>query len=372
MSMGGGTSHTTTTQELSPEQRKLIEPIIPIATQYLKNPPKQYAGSGIVGFNPLQQQAQQMTINAANSMMPQMGQIPGQISGMQGQYNKLLGQNNFLTSGAVLRPGSNPALRGAIDAATRPTIENFNRQILPGLKEDAISSGGFGGTRQGIASGIAAGDASKTIGDIAAQMANTNYQAGLGAMSQGFGNAQGMLAGQQQLTGNTGNMMSQTLLPGQLKEAVGTQQQQMQQQLLSEKVQKYVNEQMIPFSVAQDVASMAFGMPGGSTHSTSSQPGNPMMGIQAGMGALSMLPMLAGSSDRRLKENVKAVKKLIDGLVVYVFNFIGKAKKEVGLMADEVERLYPMAVGYDNRGYRTVNYLAIPTWMGMNELEGVR
>lgn len=381
MSMGGGESHTTTTQELSPEQRALIAPVIPIAQNYLAAPPQPYPGSGIASFNPLQRQAQDMTVSAANSMLPQLNKLPGQVtnmnaaySGLNPQYNQLIGENNFLTSGAVLRPESNPALQGAIEAASRPTIENFNNSILPGLKSDAISAGGFGGTRQGIGEGLAAQGATQTIGDIAAQMANTNYQAGLGAMTQGFGNAanfmsgkQNTLAGQQSLAANTGNILSQTLLPAQLKDAVGAQQGAMQQALLSEQVQKYVNQQMIPFSAAQDVASMAFGMPGGTTNSTSTQPGNSMVGMQMAGGALSMLPMLAGSSDRRLKENVIKVKTLLDGLVVYAFNYIGHVGRTLGLMADEVERVYPDAVFVDSKGYRKVRYLAIPTWVGMEQ-----
>lgn len=372
MGMGGGESHTTTTQELSPEQRALIAPIIPIAKNYLANPPKMYPGSGIVGFNPLQQQAQSMTVNAANSMLPVTSKIPGQIGGMQDQYSKLLGQNNFLTSGAVLRPESNPALQGAIQAASRSTLDQFNNQILPGLQGDAVQAGGLGGTRQGIASGLAADKATQTLGDISSQMANQNYQAGLSAMTQGFGNASQLLGGQQQLTGNTGAMLSQGLLPAQLKESVGAQQQALQQAQLSEKVQKFVNSQMIPFSAAQDVAAMAFGMPGGTTNSTSTQPGNPMMGMQMGMGALSMLPALAGSSDRRLKENVVKIKTLLDGLGLYVFNYIGDVARRIGLMADEVEALYPDAVGVDNRGFKTVNYLGVPTWNLVPRMIGVQ
>lgn len=370
MSMGGGTSHTTTTQELSPEQRRLIEPVIPIAEQYLKNPPKMYQGSGIVGFNPLQQQAQQMTMNAANSMLPQMQQTGAQYGQQMQGYNNLRGQENFFTSGAVLRPQSNPALQGAIQAASRPTIQNFQEQIMPQITSMAADTGGIGGTRQGIGEGIAARGATQAVADIASSMANTNYQAGLGAMASGFNSANQTQQQQNSLLQNKAGIMGQTLLPAQIKEAVGTQQQQMQQALLSEKVQKFVNEQMIPFSVAQDVASMAFGMPGGTTKSTSSQPGNPMMGMQMGMGALGMLPALIGSSDRRMKENVRKVKVLVDGLVVYVFNYIGNAARRIGLMADEVVRVYPLAVSTDDRGFKRVNYLAVPTWMAIYDVKG--
>jgi len=283
MSMGGGQSTTTTTQELSPEQRALIEPVIPIAKNYLKNPPKQYKGSAIAGFDPLQKEAQQMTMSAADQMLPITGQTGNNyLKGLAG-YDQLRQQQQFLTSGDVLRVDSNPYLQGAIEAASRPTIQQFQQQILPGIQNESINSGAYGGTRQGIASGIAGQAATQSLADIASKMSNENYQAGLGAMVQGQQNANQTLAGRSDLLQNQSNILQQSLLPAQLKESVGAQQQMMKQQLLSEKVQKFVNGQMIPFSVAQDVAQMAFGMPGGTTKSVSDQPGNPMMGMQMGM-----------------------------------------------------------------------------------------
>lgn len=348
MSMGGGHSTTTTTQELSPEQRALIAPVIPIAKQFLATPPKMYPGSGIVNFNPLQRQAQQMTMQAANNLLPTTSQIPG-------EFNRTQQQANFLSSGDVLRPESNPALQGAIEAATRPTLQQFQEQIMPSITGQSVGAGGYGGTRQGIAEGIAARGATQAAADIASQMANTNYQAGLGAMTSG-------LQTQEDLLKNASPILSQTLLPAQMKEGVGQQQQAMQQALLSEKVQRYINQQMIPFSAAQDVASMAFGMPGGTTRSEGTQPGNPAMGMQLAGSALGLLPMLAGSSDRRLKNVIKKVGHLADGLGVYIFSYIGTVWKHIGLLADEVEKLYPEAVG-TVMGYKQVDYRKVPSWM---------
>lgn len=347
---GGQSSTTTTTQELSPEQRALIKPVIPIAENFLKNPPKMFPGSGISGFNPLQRQAQQMTMNAANGMSGMAGRLPG-------DYSKLMGDTGFLTSGDVLKPGSNPALQGSIRAATRPIMEQFREQILPGIQGDAIQSGGFGGTRQGIASGIAGGKATQAAADIASRMASENYQAGLGAMVGGMGQANTLL-------GNSGQIMSNTLLPARTMESVGAQRQAMEQARLSEKVQRYVNQQMIPFSAAQDVAAMAFGMPGGTTRSESTGGQSQSGGmLQTGIGAAaSILPALIGKSERRYKESIHKVKQLIDGLFVYTYRLIGETQKRIGLMVDEVEELYPCAILIDKRGDKYVNYLNVPTW----------
>lgn len=506
--MGSSPSSTTqtTTQELSPEQRKLIEPVIPIATDYLKNPPQMFPGSGVAGFNPLQQMAQQMQLGAAQSMLPNMQAIPQQLqqlmggwgstvnaAGQQGQQgqnqlNAILaamggtsagvnpavqqqtqqtlqqmwgqGQNlhnaaaqtagqvgqqiqqgnaatapgmNFLTGGDVLRPDSNPFLQQAIQAATTPIVQNFQERVMPGIASEAVSAGGFGGSRQGVAEGIASRGMSQAVGDVASSMSNQNYQAGLQAMlgglntqvgqqgqnlqatlgagnltnqaasqimqsilgggqlqqsgtlgaaglqqdalgrmiqgnlggqqaAQGFlGQQQAGLAGMQGLLGQQGNILQQTMLPGQIAEGVGAQQQMMQQALLSEQVQRFVNQQMMPFAIAQDVASMAFGMPGGTTKTTATGGQSSGGGLQAGLGAISAIAPLFAKSDRKLKENIRKVGKLYDGLCVYVFRLKGECIDRVGLMADEVLKLYPLSVK-DNGEYLMVRYDLVPSW----------
>jgi len=71
------------------------------------------------------------------------------------------------------------------------------------------------------------------------------------------------------------------------------------------------------------------------------------------------------ASDRRLKDNIEPIGKLFDGQNVYRYNFKGDDKKQIGLMAQEVEKRYPDAVGLaPRRGYqeggRPAGGLAIP------------
>lgn len=54
--------------------------------------------------------------------------------------------------------------------------------------------------------------------------------------------------------------------------------------------------------------------------------------------------MLGLLSDRRYKENIKKVGQLDNGLDVYVFNYKGSEIKQIGLMADEVEKVNSDAV----------------------------
>ena len=60
-------------------------------------------------------------------------------------------------------------------------------------------------------------------------------------------------------------------------------------------------------------------------------------------------------SDIRLKENIKKIGTRPDGLGVYEFDYIWGGDRNIGLMAQEVNEVYPHAVGVED-GYLTVNY----------------
>lgn len=62
------------------------------------------------------------------------------------------------------------------------------------------------------------------------------------------------------------------------------------------------------------------------------------------------------SSDRRLKENIRPVGKLHNGLTVYCFNYCGQATPQIGLIAQEVQQVIPEAVMKNKDGYLMVNY----------------
>lgn len=77
--------------------------------------------------------------------------------------------------------------------------------------------------------------------------------------------------------------------------------------------------------------------------------------IGTGLGAVTSL---AGAfSDANLKENIKPVGKLDNGLTVYSYNFKGVPYTEIGLIAQEVQKVKPEAVYQDKHtGYLKVVY----------------
>jgi hypothetical protein len=65
-------------------------------------------------------------------------------------------------------------------------------------------------------------------------------------------------------------------------------------------------------------------------------------------------------SDRRLKNHIIQVGELASGLAVYSFNYIWDGGTTiVGVMADEVAKLFPKAVRYTDSGFAQVNYSEI-------------
>lgn len=60
-------------------------------------------------------------------------------------------------------------------------------------------------------------------------------------------------------------------------------------------------------------------------------------------------------SDRRLKKNIKQIGTRPDGLNVYEFDYIWGGGRQVGLMAQEVQAIYPGAVS-EYGGYLMVDY----------------
>lgn len=84
------------------------------------------------------------------------------------------------------------------------------------------------------------------------------------------------------------------------------------------------------------------------------------LAIEEGSALVGALGSLAGAgvtkfSDRRLKRNVREIGRDPRGFGWYEFDYVWGGDREIGVMADEVARVIPGAVG-ESGGYATVNY----------------
>ena len=61
------------------------------------------------------------------------------------------------------------------------------------------------------------------------------------------------------------------------------------------------------------------------------------------------------ASDRRVKRDIKKLGEFTKGISWYAFRYIGGAKKRIGFMADEVQKVLPQAV-HDVNGVLAVDY----------------
>jgi hypothetical protein len=253
---GGGSSTTTTKLELSPEQRELFNLALPALTEFAANPPQAFPGQTVAGFDPAQVAGQQTLVNQAQGNVTNLGNAALQAS----QF--------FLGPG--LDPATNPFLQSAIEAAVRPIQTNLTETALPAIRGEAITSGQFGGSRQGLAESGAITGASRAIGDTAGSLANQGFQASLEAGIRALG-----------LAPQTGSLLFQ---PGGVLSAVGAERQNQQQRLIDADINKFLQEQLLPFLSAKEIAGIAFGIPNQSSIASGTTQGGGVSPIQGALG----------------------------------------------------------------------------------------
>jgi hypothetical protein len=259
--MGGGSPSQptqTTKYELSPEQRQLMDLAMPGVRDFAASTPQRYKGTQVAGFTPEQTQGQDMALASA---APQAELAANAAKA-----------NNFYTSGSVWDPASNPNLQGAIDASVRPITQQLTESQLPAIRGEAVTTGNFGGSRQGIAEGLASRGASQAIGDTASKLVQNQYQTNVDAQLK----AMGLLP-----TVQGAQTAAATTTSG-----VGDVRQAMDQARINENVNAYNYDQMAPFLQSKEIMSLLQGLPGGSTTSTGNNPTtNPLMSSLGGAAA---------------------------------------------------------------------------------------
>lgn len=270
--MGGSTTPVsqTTRVERDPNAERLMNLAYPGLESFVTQPPQLPGFSGVAGFDPLQTQGQE--------------QVLGANSAQQGVVSGAANATNRLTSGELLTPDANPALRATIDASTRPIIDDLLTKALPSIRGEAVTTGNYGGTRQGVAEGLATGRAAQAVGDTAAKVATTGYGQGLDALQRGIALAPSTASAQ--------------LIPGLATSGVGDVRQALQQALLGEQTGRFNYEQLLPFLAAKDVAGIAQGIPniGATTTGTAAAPNPLLQGLGLGISGLGALGSLGGSA----------------------------------------------------------------------------
>ena len=265
--------------------------------------------------------------------------------------------------------------------STASLLNQNNQQQQAGQLGNAINQGAFGGDRAGIAAANLEQQQNLANANIYSGIANQGYnvglstaqqqqELGLGAaqanraalqnassqllgigqtqFGQGLGAAQaeqalaegqyGVGANTAQALGTLGTGAQAAGLQGaQAQLAAGQAQQQTEQAGKTALYNQFLQQQSYPFQVAQFLANIAEGTGAlsGST-TTTTQPGGFI-------------------SDKRLKEDIEPIGKTYDGQNIVAFRYKGDPRKQIGLLAQDVEKKHPDAVGLAS-GFKTVDY----------------
>jgi len=231
--MGSGGSKeppTQTTQyQASPEEREIMNLGLPGVRAFAaQGVPEQYPGSTTLPFNAYQTAGQAMALDAASR---QAG-VAGSAAGATERW-----LNSMPDAGRM----------AAAEAIARPVYENLTETVFPGIRSQAAGAGQYGGTRQGIAEGLAAKGSAQAAADAIAKIQPELYSTDVKAQLQALGlapqTAQGLLS------------------PAVTTAGVGDVQAQKEQEALTEQINRFYYPQYAGLAQSRDILSILSALP---------------------------------------------------------------------------------------------------------------
>jgi hypothetical protein len=244
--------------ELPPFITEAAQKNLSIADELAQRPYQPYGGSVVAGFSPEQQQAFQMAQQNVGSYQPAL--TAGMGAAARGAYYdpQQVSAPSFLQGN--IQEYMNPYISEVEQRATS-NAERALQQQMNQISGQAIQSRAFGGSRQGIAEGVAAAEGARGIGDLSAQLRSQGFQqaAALQQADQAR-QMQASLANQQAGLTSAGLGLQGAGVLGTLAQqrqslgladvgavgAVGEQQQQQQQRQLEEAYARFVEQRDFP------------------------------------------------------------------------------------------------------------------------------
>jgi hypothetical protein len=247
---------------------------------------------------------------------------------------------------------------------TTDALANQNNSVAQsGALGTAISSGAFGSDRTGIAAANLNQQNQLAENATNANILNTGYNTALGTaqqqqgvdLSAGQANRAALASSGSELAsigqtayGEGANTASEQgalasgaqtagLQGANAQIAAGTVQQQTQQAQDTAEYNQFLQQASYPFQISSWLAGISEGtgaLSGSDT--TTTQPGGFF-------------------SDRRLKHDIKKIGETFDKQTIYSYKMHGDDRTHIGLMAQNVEKKHPEAVGLA-RGYKIVDY----------------
>jgi hypothetical protein len=291
MGGGGGKTQTVTNKtELPAWLEGVTKENLAIADEISKRPYQAYGGQTVAGFSPEQERAFSEILSGYGSEMGQYGQASDITRGVAGYT-----PTSFLN--ANIQGYMNPYVENvetrAIDNANRALRANMSR-----IGDQAAAARAFGGSRQGIAEGVAAAEGSRGIGDLSAQLRSQAFN----EAAQQFGADQARAAQAQQLRLSAGSQLANLAQQRQQArymdyaglEGIGAQRQAMQQAQLDDAYNRYLEQRNYPIEMLNLRLGATSATPYGSTQ-TQTRTGGGGNALMTGLGAAGTVASIGAS-----------------------------------------------------------------------------
>jgi hypothetical protein len=166
MSSGGGGGDTTQIQKADPwaRQQPYLTSGFSQALENYNTPYEYYPGQTFVPRGQYELGADYGMLQYANQgMIPQAAQAVGT-------------QSQMLNAPDL---ANNPYVAQYTKAMNERLATDFNQNVMPGIRGDAVAAGQVGSSRQGVAEGLASQGLSRAMADQTAQFYNQAYGQGL-------------------------------------------------------------------------------------------------------------------------------------------------------------------------------------------------
>lgn len=259
-----------------------------------------YRGQTIAGFTPLQQQA--MEAVAGMRVAPQLGEASG-LASLVGRRSGGIGRRfeRMATDPRSIQAFMSPYMQNVVEQQKLEALRDYSRQI-PGLQAQGIRSGTRGGTRETLLQAEANRNLQQQLQGLQATGLQNAFQQA--QQAQQFGANLGLQGLQQQLAaaGQLGGLgqqqFGQQMGIRQAQLGAGGQMQALEQQLLNQRLQEFINRQQFPYKQAEFGMSILRGIPTGSTIQSMYQQPASVFNQIAGLGMMGIGGLFGGLGGR--------------------------------------------------------------------------
>lgn len=244
MSKTGGTTRSTATSAPPGFQQPYVDTALSEANRLYQTPgPQYYQGNTVAGFAPAENLARNYLQGDASASAARVAE------GAEGGFNNLL---------KSIDVNNNPYLKSAVSGAIDPIFKSLTESVLPQLRSGSVASGGYGGSRQGIAEGLAVDRTTQNALNTTSGMMSGAYNQGLQSVAQALQLAP--------------TVQQAKVAPGEILSSVGAQERAMNQANIDADIAKWTYNQNLPYTKLAEFSNLISRPYGGTSESTTVAP----------------------------------------------------------------------------------------------------